>query len=213
MQKSRHSCLRVDFTRFVGTSSVLLIIQSPDMAQQTAARSGKQWYEQLTIDLFARVLSNSVFHPFIAWIVPLCLRAVQAPYESPKFIAACVYAALVTTFWMLSVINKRVAYGLPREVDWNEEVVVITGGASGLGKILAETYGMRGASVAVLDIVQIKKESEALADVKMYQCDIGDVDAVEEAGRRIEEDVRTSRIIQYIMQYSDLSASSARPRF
>lgn len=147
------------------------------------------WHKHLTIDLFARVLSRSVCHPFIAWLIPLCLRAVSAPYESFQFIAASVYASLVTLIWMLSVINKRVAYGVPREVDWDEEVVVITGGASGLGRVIAETYSMRGASVAVLDVVQPREESEGQSSIKHYACDVGDEEAVTRAAKQIEKDV------------------------
>lgn len=97
---------------------------------------------------------------------------------------------------MLSIINKRVAYGLPREMDWNEEVVAITGGAGGLGKILAEMYGMRGASVAILDVAVPEKESEGMAGVQYYPCDVGDHAAVEKAMEQIEKDVGT-----YCKQY------------
>lgn len=149
----------------------------------------KPWHAHLTIDLFATVLSRSVFHPFIAWLIPLCLRAVSAPYESTQFIATSVYASLVTLVWVLSVVNKRMAYGLPREVDWDEEIVVVTGGASGLGRIIAETYSMRGASVAVLDVVQPTEEIEGQAAIKNYLCDVGDEAAVQVAAKQIEKDV------------------------
>lgn len=160
------------------------------MASHVTSGRGKRWHEHLTIDLFAHVLSNSIFHPFVAWMVPLCLRAIQAPYESTEFIASCVYASMITLLWMLSVVNNRLAYGLPREVNWDDEVIVITGGAGGLGKIIAEMYGMRGASVAILDIFKPVKESEGLAGVQVYQCDVGDPAAVEKAKAQIEEDVR-----------------------
>ena len=71
--------------------------------------------------------------------------------------------------------------------------MVITGGASGLGRVMAEMFGMRGASVAVLDVRQpdAKGESEGLAGVKYYTCDVGDVDAVRSVKDRIEKDVRS----------------------
>lgn len=147
-----------------------------------------QWYHHLDIDLLAKVLSRSIFHPFVAWLIPLCLRAVATPYDHPEFIAACIWASFVTVIVALSGINNRIAYGLARELDWNE-VVVITGGASGLGKILAETYGMRGASVAVLDVQKPEKESEGLAGVRYYTCDVGDAEAVQKAKEQIEKDV------------------------
>ena len=147
--------------------------------------------EVLTIDILAHVLRNSVFHPFIAWLLPLCQRAVGHPTTSFHFRATCAYATLITILWLLSTLNKRIAYGVPRKVDWDDEVVVITGGASGLGKVLAETYGMRGASVAVLDVREPKKDSEGLAGVHFYKCDVGDAKAVEEAKAQIEKDVRS----------------------
>jgi NAD(P)-dependent dehydrogenase (short-subunit alcohol dehydrogenase family) len=149
----------------------------------------KPWYSYITIDLIAHVLSTSIFHPFVAWLIPICFRAVQAPYDNPQFIGACVYASFITLIWILSGIHKRIAYGLPREVDWNDEVVVITGGANGLGKVIAETYAMRGASVAILDVVQPAKESEISGDVRFYRCDVGDAEAVERAAKAIESDV------------------------
>lgn len=149
------------------------------------------WYQHLTIDLIVKVLNRSIFHPFIAWLIPLCLRAIATPYEAPDFIASCIWASIVTLGTILNVFNHRLAYGLPREVDWNEEVVVITGGASGLGKILAEMYGMRGASVAVLDVRKPEKESEGLADVKLYTCDVGDAAAVQKVKDQITKDVCT----------------------
>ncbi|GIZ42767.1 hypothetical protein CKM354_000602400 [Cercospora kikuchii] len=165
------------------------------MSNHVTSGTSRKWRHNITIDLFARVLSNSIFHPFVAWLTPLCLRSLQAPYESVEFISACAYAALVTLFWMLSVINKRVAYGIPRTVDWDQEVVVITGGANGLGKIIAQTYGMRGASVAILDIAEPDKDIEDLGDVHFYKCDIGDADAVAKVGEAIKQELGAPTIL------------------
>lgn len=159
------------------------------MSQGADVSRDRPWYSHLTIDLIAHVLNRSIFHPFVAWLIPLCLRAVSTPYEAPEFIAACIWASIVTFAVVLGVFNKRIAYGLPREVDWDEEVVVITGGASGLGKILAQTYGMRGASVAVLDVQKPEKESEGLAGIHFYTCDVGDAAAVDKVKAMIEKDV------------------------
>jgi NAD(P)-dependent dehydrogenase (short-subunit alcohol dehydrogenase family) len=69
--------------------------------------------------------------------------------------------------------------------------VVITGGAGGLGKVLAETYGMRGVSVAVLDIREPAEQSEALENVRFYRCDVSSIEDVREARMWIEKDVRS----------------------
>ncbi|KAK4543235.1 hypothetical protein LTR36_005785 [Oleoguttula mirabilis] len=165
------------------------------MSNQMSSKREKRWYEHITIDLLARILQRSIFHPFIAWLVPLCQRSLGAPYESIEVITTCSYAVFITLLWLLSLINKRIAYGGPRELNWDEEVVVITGGASGLGKITAEMYGMRGASVAVLDVQKPAKESEGLAGVHFYHCDVGDAAAVAKAKEDIEKDLGPPTIL------------------
>lgn len=169
-----------------------------------------KWHQYLTIDLLARVAERSLFHPFIAWLIPLCLRAQAASYTSTAFVATSAYAVFVTLVAILGVSNKRIAYGLPRELDWDEEVVVITGGANGLGKIIAQMYGMRGASVAVLDVKSPDKDDEGSAGIHFYQCDVGGAQAVEKAKAQIEQDVcrclSTIKLITTALRETDCSA-------
>lgn len=69
---------------------------------------------------------------------------------------------------------------------------MVAGGASGLGLLIAGFYGMRGVSVAVLDI---KKEEEVgegfqeLPSVEYYQCDVGSREEVEAVAGSITKDV------------------------
>ncbi|KAL4919333.1 hypothetical protein BDW62DRAFT_43925 [Aspergillus aurantiobrunneus] len=157
----------------------------------------KQWHEHLTIDLFMTVLNRSIFHPFIAWIVVLCLRAQATPYAHPAFRVASAYATFLTLLNVAFVISDRIAFGIPRQVDLSEEVIVITGGASGLGRLIAQIYGLRGVSVAVLDIADEKdvKGWEDVGGVEYYQCDIGVRDEVERVAHRIEEDLGTPTVL------------------
>ncbi|KAK8176023.1 hypothetical protein IWX90DRAFT_397607 [Phyllosticta citrichinensis] len=155
--------------------------------------ASKPWHAHLTIDLLAYVASYTVFHPFVAWVVPLSLRAQGTPYHFTSFIVSVVYAFLVTVFHFLSLVNKRLAYGPPRPVNLNDEVIVVTGGAGGLGLLIAEVYGLRGASVAVLDVAEIK-EAEARG-INYYHCDVGDAAQVEKAADQIKRDLGTPTII------------------
>jgi NAD(P)-dependent dehydrogenase (short-subunit alcohol dehydrogenase family) len=102
-----------------------------------------------------------------------------------------VYATCVSILALLRKLDKRLAWGPPRKLNWDEEVVVITGGAGGLGKVLAETYGMRGVSVAVLDIREPGEQSEALENVRFYECDVSRIEDVQKAKLAIEQDVRS----------------------
>jgi NAD(P)-dependent dehydrogenase (short-subunit alcohol dehydrogenase family) len=88
------------------------------------------------------------------------------------------------------MLDRKLAWGPPRKLNWDEEVVVITGGAGELGKVLAETYGMRGVSVAVLDIREPEEQSEALENVRFYKCDVSSIEDVQNAKISIVKDVR-----------------------
>lgn len=153
--------------------------------------SSKKWHEYLTVDVLMTVLNRSIFHPFIAWIIVLCLRAQATPYNHPAFIVASAYASFLTLIDIAFMVSDRIAFGLPRQVDLSEEVIVVTGGASGIGRLIAQIYGLRGVSVAVLDIAD-EKNVEGWGDIgtiEYYRCDIGLRCEVESVARRIEEDV------------------------
>lgn len=160
------------------------------------------WYMHLNIDLLLHVGSYTIFHPFVAAMLPLCLRAMAAPYDSTSFILTSAYAALVTLCHLLSSVNQRWAYGPPRKVKLLGEIVVITGGASGLGKCIAEIYAMKGVGVAVMD-VDVKQEGES-EGINWYKCDVGDRIMVEKTWSRIMDDVG-GRIIdhQHGFTYND----------
>ena len=175
----------------------------------------KPWYTYVSLDLLIHVLNRSIFHPFIACLIPLCLRATAVDYSATSFIYTSAWAALVCLFWLLAPINERIAFGAPRPVRFgtdrkqgvdqegveevedeeegeeeeDEEVIVITGGASGLGRCLAEIYALRGLNVAVMD-VKSHKMVEGLGEiVRYYECDVGNKEKVEETWKQIIADV------------------------
>lgn len=82
-------------------------------------------------------------------------------------------------------------------------MVVITGGASGLGRCIAETYGMRGASVAVLDVKEVEGGVEAWGEgCRWYRCDVGSFDHVQKVKGEIEKDVcRLSLNSQFVTPF------------
>ncbi|KAH8178321.1 short chain dehydrogenase domain-containing protein [Sarocladium implicatum] len=145
------------------------------------------WFAPLSIDLFLKVLKVTFFHPFVCWMIPLCFRAQARPWDDPLMIGSIVWATLITLAWMASIINQRIAYGLPRDVDLSEEVIVITGGASGLGMLIAEVYGMRGATVAILDVNDM--EHQEARGITYYRCDVSDKDQVAKVAAQIEKEL------------------------
>ena len=151
----------------------------------------KHWHDHLTLDLILTILRRTILHPWVAWMAVLSLRAQATPYTDGAFIIATSYAGVLTILAAAQVVNHRVAYGLPRSVEWRDEVVVVTGGASGLGLLIARIYGLRGVNVAVLDVKEVTRVDgwEEVSGVEYYQCDIGNRREVEATAKRIEKDV------------------------
>lgn len=144
------------------------------------------WYASLTLDLVLHILQNSIFHPYVASLIPLCLRAAEVPYRSDAFTNTVIYAAFICLLWLLAPLNERLAYGPRRRVSQDDEVVVITGGAGGLGHCLAEIYARKGIATAVLDVLEPKDRIEG---VEYYQCDVSDSTKLSKTFHRIEAEV------------------------
>lgn len=69
---------------------------------------------------------------------------------------------------------------------------MVTGGASGLGLLIARIYGLRGVSVAVLDVKEVAEIEgwSEVAGVEYYKCDIGSRREVGWAMGRVKKEVR-----------------------
>jgi hypothetical protein len=156
-------------------------------------RPDEPWQNYVSIDLIWYVLGYTLFHPFVSWVVVLCLRAQYTPYENLEMRIAIAWSILMSAIGIFGIISDRIAFGAPREVDLSEEVIVITGGVEGLGGLLAETYGMRNANIAVLDTKKVDQEEAEERGVQYYQCDVGDAKQVEAAAAKIVETVRRPR--------------------
>lgn len=165
---------------------------------------GKPWYSDLSIDLFAKVLQKSIFHPFIAALIPLCLRALEVPYTAAAFRYTVYYAIFICFLHIVGLINERVAYGPLRKVDLEEEVIVITGGASGLGRCIADIYALRGATVAVLDI-KGNSSRDQIDGVSYYKVDVGDAAAVADVWAKITKEVPETFSYSYTGRATHLS--------
>jgi NADPH:quinone reductase-like Zn-dependent oxidoreductase len=169
------------------------------------------WAQPLSIDLLLKVAKVTILHPFVAWMVPLALRAQAMGWHNPAMHYAITYASFLTLLFFLGVLNKQLAYSKPRVVDLGEEVIVITGGASGLGLLIAEVYGMRGATVAVLDIKEL--ESGEARGVTAYKCDVGDKAQVAKVAAQIEKEVSNPVTFIYPSICSQKIFSLALPQF
>jgi hypothetical protein len=176
----------------------------------TRKSSPQPWHSYLTIDVVFAAANKTFLHPFVAWMVPLCLRTVMVPYDNISMILAVGWASFLTLLWVLSVFNKRIAYGVPREVNYDEEVIIITGGASGLGRLIADFYAMRGSTVAVLDVKRPKDDE--MMGIEFFECDVSNSDRVEETIQNLNQSVCSKLIpLSSLILCSCALPSSARP--
>ncbi|OBT97350.2 hypothetical protein VE01_04358 [Pseudogymnoascus verrucosus] len=77
--------------------------------------------------------------------------------------------------------------------DWRREVVLITGGCSGIGEQIARKFAERNIKVVVLDITPPKVAMPTL--VHFYKCDITSPETIRSTARRISEDVGCPSIL------------------
>ncbi|KAI9891984.1 MAG: hypothetical protein M1814_002179 [Vezdaea aestivalis] len=165
------------------------VTTTPKKFLNTAPQS--HWQDHLSIDTLLAAAHKSILHPFVAWMIPLGLRALTTPYSHPTMRASVLWATIVSVFVLLGMLDQRIAGGKPRVVRLDEELVVVTGGASGLGALLVEIYALRGASIAVLDLAV----EEGRGDTRFYKCDVGDAQQVKECCGRIVQDFGTAPTI------------------
>ncbi len=191
---SSHVCARDENDNLINLSALLLFSlflqafssQKPKMSHHQRPQE-LAWAKPFSIDLLLKVANVTFLHPFVAWIIPLCMRAQAMSWEHPAIRITIGYASLLTALFFLNILNRQLAYSKPRKVDFSEEVIVITGGASGLGLLVAEVYGMRGATVAVLDVKDL--EAGEARGVSHYKCDVGDINQITKVALEIERDV------------------------
>ncbi|KAH6236649.1 hypothetical protein HBI42_100830 [Parastagonospora nodorum] len=67
--------------------------------------------------------------------------------------------------------------------DWNKEIVVVTGGSDGIGKVVVHLLAERGIKVAVLDIQELTYE--APPSVRFFHCDLSSPDSIASACSQI----------------------------
>ncbi len=178
------------------------MVSAPSTSKLPASSNGltrpKPWHRHVTLDVLLVILANSVFHPWITLVFYLCLASIHR-HREPLAYYTLYYTAFLAVVEGAGWINHRVTHGRHRKVEWENEVVVITGGGgSGLGRVLAETALRKGAKVAVLDVKGPDEEAEEEMerwDLIWETVDVGRELEVKRAVDRIVDEVRALRAL------------------
>ncbi|KAG0042263.1 hypothetical protein BGZ83_000697 [Gryganskiella cystojenkinii] len=143
-----------------------------------------------SLDFVLHMLNATVFHVSFPFLLIPVIKLYGFSNESLAFILAAVYAAALYTvkiaYWFHERSQRRGG-----KIDWEDEVVLITGGASGIGYLLAEMLAIRHITVVVLDIHPVKSG----LDIDSYVCDVSNPEDIARAAKEIREDVGEPTIL------------------
>ncbi|KAF5388295.1 hypothetical protein D9615_000616 [Tricholomella constricta] len=161
------------------------------MMEHERSADGSPIFDSLDIDLFVKVLAHTLFGPFFIFFVPIFYIFQGAKVTDPIVIYSSIYWVLISLFWFAKWSSRlyrnqgNLFFG-PGRFDWGEQIVVITGGSSGVGELLANTLAVRNVNVVVLDINPITTENY---NITYYKCDVSKWEEVEAVSKKVVEEI------------------------
>ncbi|KAJ7129414.1 retinal short-chain dehydrogenase/reductase [Mycena epipterygia] len=159
--------------------------------EYTSQEDGSPVFDSLDIDLFVKVFANTLFSPFFVMLIPTFYIFQGAKITDPIVVVSGAYYVFVALFWLIKWVsrlysNQGSLFYAPRPFDWGDQIVVITGGSSGVGELLANTLAVKSVTVVVLDVEPIQTENYNIA---YYKCDVSKWEEVEAVSKKIIEEI------------------------
>ncbi|RXK38820.1 hypothetical protein M231_03875 [Tremella mesenterica] len=141
------------------------------------------------LDIIVKVLQGTIFSPMFCVFVPLLVYSQARNQSDPTFLGSSLWNHADRIYacqgsWLFA----------PPKLDWGEQIVLITGGGSGMGALLAETLAMRNVTVVVLTNTPQKVESENYS-ITSYVCDVSDPKQVSTVAAQIREEIGDPTVI------------------
>ncbi|KAJ7284101.1 hypothetical protein C8J57DRAFT_1499081 [Mycena rebaudengoi] len=123
------------------------------MSDEGEIEDGSPVFDSLDVDLVIKVLANTVFSPFFSMMIPIFYVFQGAPFTNPM-----PFAGLLK--WVSRLYSNQGSFWYaPQRFDWGDQIIVVTGGSSGVRELLANTLAARNVSIVVLDIKPIQTEN------------------------------------------------------
>ncbi|GAA5873445.1 hypothetical protein JCM8547_005436 [Rhodosporidiobolus lusitaniae] len=167
----------------------------------------------LTIDVVLRLVGSTLLNPALSWVLPVGALARSLPSPSPSTLisllrdpSALLHLARTNTplqlalavygvgaaLWVNAQLSRAARNSFKRSTRawrWDErgEVVVVTGGAGGLGSEVVRRLAEKGTRVVVLDVAPLP--SDAPSTIKYYKVNLASKEEVDAAASKIIEEV------------------------
>ncbi|OWZ26062.1 hypothetical protein C349_07099 [Cryptococcus neoformans var. grubii Br795] len=152
----------------------------------------------LTLDIVVYCLRKTIFSPYLAIFIPIALHFCSISSRLLLFVscfwgvAICFIQLLLYADWRYA--NQARWFRAPPKLRWEDQVVLITGGGSGIGALLAETLADRSVAVAILT-KELPKQPFTHSHIHVFECDVSDYNAVMGMSARVREAVGDPTII------------------
>ena len=152
--------------------------------------------EGITIDLVARALRKTALNPRV--MVPISailhwgITATKVhPIQSLAYACASLGTALAMNDWLNTWSANNWDGGGRSAWDWVKEIVVVTGGSSGIGAGIAQELLARNprTTIVIVDYAPMAWTPDPGASVSYYKCDLSDAAAIRALAARIRADV------------------------
>ncbi|GJE84323.1 retinal short-chain dehydrogenase/reductase [Phanerochaete sordida] len=164
---------------------------------EASATESTPVFDNFDIDLLVKVLAHTAFSPFFVFFIPVFYYFQGSRWPSPVLVLSSGYYLVVAAFWFIRWYsrlyrNQGSLLFKPARFDWGEQIVVVTGGSSGIGELIANTLAVRNVTVAVLDVNPIETENY---NISYYKCDVSKYEEVQAVAKRIQEELGHPTVI------------------
>jgi len=101
-------------------------------------------------------------------------------------IRAQVYRQIVNANYLISFLSDSL---IGTVLERHRDVILITGGTSGLGREIAKEFQKRRIPKLVVFDIKLPKENEKLKGISYYKCDVSDKEQVVEMCKKVKSDI------------------------
>ncbi|OHW95626.1 short chain dehydrogenase [Colletotrichum incanum] len=165
--------------------------------------------KDLTIDTVAVVLRGTILNPGLTAPMAAAITWIWEPdtfgsrglhVNLPQLrLAAWVLTAAGLALRLHEQLNRWTANNWTRDStwDWDKEIVLITGGSSGIGATMAQELIARNprTKIVVVDYVPLTWQPAPRSDVRYFQCDLSDKTAIRALCDRVRREAGNPTVL------------------